>query len=337
MLFSKWKIKNLEIKNRIVMPPMCQYQATQDGMATSWHRIHYATRAIGGVGLIIVESTAISSNGRITKKDLGIWEDSQISGLKEVVDSVHEYGGKIAIQLIHAGRKCDCDTNILAPSPIAFGNLPIPKEMSIDDIKEVVCLFKMAAKRAYQAGFDSIEIHGAHGYLVSQFLSPITNQRSDEYGKNRALFLQEVIAACKEVLPKDYPIMLRISANDYAKDGNVPTDFIELLNPFKDSIDCLDISTGGVVGNVFTGENVQIFAGYQTRSCEIIKHGLQTIPCISGGLISDVYMANEMIANERCDAVFIGRELLRNPYWALHASKVLNADMPWPQSYSYAK
>ncbi|STQ85497.1 NADPH dehydrogenase [Helicobacter muridarum] len=337
-LFSTWNIKNLILKNRIVMAPMCQYQATKDGKTTKWHKLHYSTRAVGGVGLIILESTGVSPIGRITDKDLGIWEDSQIHGLKEIVDECHIYGAKVALQIIHAGRKSEIDGEILAPSPIAFSKkYKVPTEMNKNHIYQVISEFSLAAKRAQEAGFDAVEIHAAHGYLISQFLSPICNKRDDEYGRDRALFLKEIILSCRDKLGGSYPIIVRISANDYNNGGNEPKDFIQLLSPIKNLIDCLHISTGGIVGDVIMNEAAQIFPGYQTMACKIIKHGLQDIPCISGGLINDALMADEMIRNNRCDAVFIGRELLRNPYWCLHAAQKLHKDIQWHESYLYAK
>lgn len=337
-LFTPWKIKNLELNNRIVMAPMCQYASDDSGKPSHWHTLHYSTRAVGGVGLIIVESTAINRIGRITNKDIGIWDDEQIEHFLKITNAVHQYDGKIALQIFHAGRKCECSKDIVAPSAIPFNNeYPIPKELSKEEINNIIDDFKQAARRAKEANFDAIEIHGAHGYLISQFLSPISNQRKDEYGINRAKFLEEVLVGVKEVLPADFPILLRISADDYVYGGNKPNDFISLLSPIKHLFDCLDISTGGTVGGVILDENTTIAPGYQTKACEIIKSGLKDKLCISGGLIKDPDMANEMILNDRCDGVFIGRELLRNPYWPLQASLKLGIDFKWPHSYSFAK
>lgn len=203
-LFSNFKLKNLEFKNRIVMAPMCMYTAKEDGIATEWHKIHYATRALGGVGLIIQEATGVESRGRISDKDLGIWNDSQIEGLKKIVDTCKSLGAVMGIQLGHAGRKCEINNlEIIGPSAEAFSSeYKVPKEMSKEDINEVINAFKSAAKRCIEIGYDIIEIHGAHGYLINQFLSPLTNKRTDEYGgnlENRARFLKEVVKAVREV------------------------------------------------------------------------------------------------------------------------------------------
>lgn len=336
-LFSKSKIKNLELKNRIVMPPMCMYSAEEDGKATDWHVLHYSTRAIGGVGLIIQEATGVEPRGRISSNDLGIWDDSQIDGLKKIVSSVKSYGANICIQLNHAGRKCDANVEtIIAPSSIAYSaQYKTPVQMEKEDIENVVQLFKNAAQRALKAGYDIIEIHGAHGYLISQFLSPLTNKRTDEYGgsiENRAKFLLEVIKAVREVWPGEKPLMLRVSAEDYVGDGNHPEDVAAIINLVKhEGVDIINVSSGGVVDIA-----PSVYQGYQTKFAEIVRE-ITNLPVVTGGLLSDPHMAEEILRNERADFVFIGRELLRNPYWPLYADTVLNNETDWPIQYERAR
>ena len=222
-LFSKLKIKDMDLKNRIVMAPMCMDSCNdEDGIANNWHFIHYSTRAIGGVGLIIVESTGIEPGGRITDNDLGIWSEEHVKNLSNIVNECHKYGAKIGIQINHAGRKSETlSYPIIAPSPIAFNeHYRLPNEMTKEDINNTIDLFKAAAKRALTAGFDLLELHGAHGYLIGQFLSPLTNKRKDEYGgtkENRVRFLREIIQAVKTVWPETKPLQLRVSAEDYAR------------------------------------------------------------------------------------------------------------------------
>ncbi|MDD2190358.1 MAG: NADPH dehydrogenase NamA [Eubacteriales bacterium] len=336
-IFSKYNIGKLELKNRIVMPPMCMYVAPETGMATDWHVVHYATRAVGGAGLLIVEATGVSPEGRISSGDLGIWEDAQIPGLASIVKSVHENGAKIGIQLSHAGRKCEAiGMEIEAPSALPYDdNANTPREMTKNDIAETVEEFKNAAIRADKAGFDLIQIHAAHGYLINEFLSPLTNQRGDEYGgsyENRVRFLGEVLTAIRSVWPEEKPIEVRVTAEDYGEGGNQPADIAAMLNLIKDKgIDSVNVSTGGVISVA-----PKVFPGYQVPHAEMIKR-LTGLPVVAGGLLSDPAEADAIIEQEKADQVYLGRELLRNPYWALHASRVLNADFEWPTPYQRAE
>lgn len=332
-LFSTFKLKNLELKNRIVMAPMCMYSADEKGISNSWHYIHYGTRAVGGTGLIIMEATAVESRGRITSKDLGIWSDSHIEGLRSIVEECKKHGAKMGIQLAHAGRKCEAASEeIIAPSPIAFSEkYRTPKEMSKEDIKEVVSAFKAAAIRAKEAGFEVIEIHGAHGYLIHEFMSPVTNKRKDEYGgsaENRARFLKEVISAVREVWTEELPLILRVSAEDYAEEGNSPEDTAEIIDFAKDAgIDIVHVSSGGLVE-----ARINVYPGYQIGFAEVIKC-ITNLPVIAGGFITSPLMVEEILQNNRADLVFLGRELLRNPYWPLRASKELQEEIEWPVQY----
>lgn len=336
-LFSSYRVKNLELKNRIVMAPMCMYSADDEGNPGTWHYLHYGNRAVGGTGLIILEATAVESCGRISAKDLGIWDDSHIEKLSDIVKECKKHGTKMGIQLAHAGRKCEVNTeDIIAPSAIAFNEqYKTPREMSLADIKRVIGSFKEAARRAKEAGFDIIEIHGAHGYLINEFLSPLTNKRTDEYGgslQNRGRFLKEVIEAVREVWTKELPIILRISAEEYAKGGNNPNDLAEIINYVKEAgIDIVDVSSGAIVD-----AKIETYPGYQVKFAETIKE-ITNLPVIAGGLITSPLMAEEIIQNGRADLIFLGRELLRNPYWPLMAAKDLKDDIEWPNQYSRSK
>jgi len=336
-LFTSLKIKDMEIRNRIVMPPMCMYSSDNEGKANSWHFIHYATRAIGGVGLIIVEATAVEPKGRLSDNDLGLWDDSHVEGLSKIVEEVKRHGAKIGIQINHAGRKCAANEEvIIAPSVIAFDeSYNTPVEMTKDDIKNTVNLFRNAALRAYKAGFDMIEIHGAHGYLINQFLSPLSNKRTDEYGgslKNRARFLKEVIHAVREVWPAEKPLGVRVSAEDYAEGGNHDTDLAEIINMVKsEGVDMVNVSSGAVVP-----VKMKVYPGYQIKFAETVKK-ITGLPVIAGGLITEAVMAEEILQNERADMVYMGRELLRNPYFPLNAAKEVRDEIIWPKQYERAK
>lgn len=332
---KNYTLKNLNLKNRIVMPPMCMYSSDETGMANDFHYTHYVTRAIGAVSLIIVESTGVVENGRTTDNDLGIWNDKQIDGLKKIVDGVKKHGSKIAIQLNHGGRKyTGTASQAVAPSAVKFDEKStLPKELTRDDIKEIVLKFKDAAERVDKAGFDAIEIHGAHGYLIHQFLSPLSNLRKDEYGgdiKNRTRFLKEILQAVSKVWPKEKAILLRVSAYDYKDGGITSNDMIEIINEIKDYIDIVHVSTGGLIP-----VEINAYPGYQVNYSSIIKEKCK-IPTIAVGLITDVNMAEEIISNNRADLVAVGRELLRNPYFVLNEAKIRNLDFDYPEQYKGA-
>lgn len=316
---TEFNLKGLVIKNRIVMPPMCMYSADENGNVADFHETHYISRAMGGVGLIILEATAVTPNGRISSNDLGIWSDEHIRGLKEIVDKAKVYGAKMGIQLAHAGRKCGSnDEFIVAPSPIRFSDdYRLPRELGKDDINKIVLQFKEAARRAYVAGFDIIEIHGAHGYLIHEFLSPLSNKRNDNYGgsrENRVRFLKEIISSVKEVWPNDKPILLRVSADDYTEGGIDKAEIVEIVKLVKDDIDMVHVSSGGVVS-----ARINLYPGYQVTHAETIKKECN-IPTIAVGLIRDYDHIEEIISNNRADMVALGRELLRNPYLVLNMS-----------------
>jgi NADPH2 dehydrogenase len=336
-LFSPIKVRELEMKNRIVMAPMCMYSAKEDGEVTTFHKLHYATRAVGGVGLILTEAVAVEKRGRISCQDLGIWNDKQIDGLRELVELCKENDARIGIQLAHAGRKCGAeDEQPIAPSAIGFSNeYKTPIEMSQQDINEVIKAFQAAAERADKAGFDIIELHGAHGYLINQFLSRLTNKRSDEYGgsvENRARFLKEIVVSVREVWPKEKPLMIRFSAEEFEDKGNHPDDTAKIINLIKeDGVDLINVSAGGVVPN-----RPSVYPGYQLEYANEVNYKTG-LPVVGGGLIKSPLMCEEIIQNNRADMVYLGRELLRNPYWALTAAKELGDDLKWPEQYERAK
>lgn len=330
-LFEPYTIKGTVLKNRIVMAPMCMYQSDrEDGKVTDWHRVHYPTRAVGGVGLIITEATAVQPQGRISARDLGIWDDSHTEGQAEIVRLMKQNGAKTGIQLAHAGRKATVDGEIQSASPIAFdSNYKIPKEMSAAEIAETVEAFKNGAIRAKEAGFDVIELHAAHGYLINQFLSPLTNQRTDEYGgspENRYRLLGQVIDAVNGVW--DGPLFVRISAHDYSEGGMTPELYVEMCQWMKQQgVDLIDVSSGAVVP-----AQIPVFPGYQVPFSETIK---KQTPIATGavGLITSPLHAEEILQNGRADLVFLARELLRDPYWAYSAAKELRADIAAPAPY----
>lgn len=314
-IFKEFELKNLKLRNRAVMAPMCMYCAENDGLTTDFHYVHYLSRAIGGIGAIILEATGVTPNGRITDKDLRIWNDNHIDGLKNIATSIKKYGAAAGIQLGHAGRKCEIKSEeIIAPSAIAFSeDYKKPKAMDETDMETVKVAFKDAAKRALEAGFDFIEIHGAHGYLISEFLSPLSNKRTDKYGgniENRCRFLVEIIREIKKVWPDDKVLALRVSARDYIVGGNTRTEMAQIIDIVKpEGIDLVNVSTGAV-----TPARINTFTGYQIPDAEYIKYH-SNIPTIGGGLITTAQEAEEIIENNRCDLVFFGRVLLRDPYF----------------------
>lgn len=331
-LFEPYTIKDITFKNRIVMAPMCMYQSDlEDGHVRDWHRVHYPTRAVGQVGLIIIEATAVQPAGRISAQDLGIWDDAHIEGLADIVRLMKQHGAKTGIQLAHAGRKATVEGPIQAPSAIAFNDkYQTPVEMSKEEIKETVQAFKDGAVRAKKAGFDVIELHAAHGYLINQFLSPLTNKRSDEYGgssENRYRLLREVIDAVNEVW--DGPLFVRISAHEYAEGGMDPEQYVEMAQWMKaQGVDLVDVSSGAVVP-----AQIPVFPGYQVPFAETIKH---RTPIATGavGLITSPLHAEEILQNNRADMIFLARELLRDPYWAYTASRELGASIDVPEPYT---
>lgn len=330
-LFSPYTIKNMTLKNRIVMAPMCMYSShEEDGKVQNWHYTHYVSRAVGQVGLIILEATAVTAQGRISPQDLGIWNDDHIEGLSHLTSLMKSYGSKTGIQLAHAGRKAVIDGEIIAPSAIPFNEtMKTPKEMTVEEIKDTINAFKKGAERAQKAGFDCIEIHAAHGYLINEFLSPLSNKRHDEYGgseENRYRFLREVIDGVKEVW--DGPLLVRVSASDYHNDGLKIEDYVHFSKWMKEQgVDLIDVSSGALVP-----ARIKTFPGYQVPFAEQIKHEAG-IPTGAVGLITTAIQAEEILQNDRADLIFIARELLRDPYFPRTAAKELGVTIEAPKQY----
>ena len=323
---------------------MCQYSA-DDGIASSWHDVHIGSFATGGAGLIIMEAAGVTPEGRISTKCLGLWSDKHVERLKPIVDFAHSQGTKIGIQLAHAGRKGSClppwsdhpmatleegGWESVAPSAISFGGkYPTPRELTTSEIKDLVESFATAAKRVVSVGFDLVEIHAAHGYLIHQFLSPISNQRSDEYGgsfENRIRFMVEIAKAVRASIPDSMPLFVRISATDWLEGGWALEDSVELAKILKGiGVDLIDVSSGGTS----SGAPVPVGPGYQVPLAAEIKK-VAEIATSAVGLITDPLQAESIVAEGQADAVMLGREMLRNPRWALHAAHVLNAEVNWP-------
>ncbi|SKB04510.1 NADPH dehydrogenase NamA [Sporosarcina newyorkensis] len=330
-LFTPYTIRGVEFKNRIVMSPMCMYSShNQDGKVGDWHKVHYPTRAAGQAGLIIVEATAVQPEGRISNEDLGIWSDDHIEGLSELVRLIKGYDARTGIQLAYAGRKSTVEGEIYAPSPIRFSEqYKTPVEMTREDIKETIESFKAAAIRAKQAGFDVIEIHGAHGYLINEFLSPLCNTRANEYGgssENRYRLLRQIIDAVRSVW--EGPLFVRISAEEYAENGMDTTQYIEMVRWMKtQGVDLIDVSSGGVVPAA-----INAFPGYQVPYADQIRKEAD-IPTGAVGLITSAIQAEEILQNGRADLVLLARELLRNPYWPYSAASELGVKIEPPAPY----
>jgi len=351
ILFSPIKIKNLTLKNRIVVSPMCQYSSV-DGFANNWHLVHLGSRAVGGAGLIITEATAVSPEGRISIVDLGIWKDEHQEKLREIVDFVHANGAAIGVQLGHAGRKASFDVpwenpsqvskendgwDTVAPSAIQFNPKDkMPVALDLKGIEKVKADFKTATLRALQIGFDVVEIHAAHGYLLHQFLSPLSNQRTDEYGgsfENRIRLLLEVVAAVQEVWPAENPLFVRISATDWVSGGWNEDESVQLAKVLKEhGVDVIDTSTGGLSRE----QQIPVEPGYQVRFAEKIK---QQTSIVTGavGLITSAQQSETILQEGKADLIFMARELLRDPYFPLRGAKEMGDDVQWPSQYQRAK
>lgn len=333
-LFSPYTMKGITLKNRIVMSPMCMYSSeNEDGKVTNFHHVHYASRAAGQVGLVMIEATAVTPEGRISTKDLGIWSDEHIEGLQKTVQLIHENGAKAAIQLAHAGRKAELYTEALAPSPIPFHDpMKVPVEMSKNQIQETIASFQEGAYRSKQAGFDVIELHSAHGYLINTFLSPLSNKRNDEYGgspENRYRLLKEIIDAVNKVW--NGPLFVRISANDYHPEGLTVHDYVQFAKWMKEQgVDVIDCSSGAVVP-----AHIDVYPGYQVQYAKHIKENGQ-IATGAVGMITSGKQAEEILHKNEADLIFIGRELLRNPYFPRIAANELGFELKEPHQYRRA-
>lgn len=333
-LFSPYKLKSLELKNRVVMPPMCQYSVEKkDGVANDWHYTHYVNRAVGGTGLVIIEMTDVEPDGRISDYDLGLWSDDQIPALARIVEACHQHGAKVGIQIAHAGRKAEDAPVPVAPSAIPFDEKSkTPRALSTEEVKDMVEKFRRAVRRAVQAGFDTIELHGAHGYLIHQFHSPLTNQRTDEYGKDLTRFGREVIEAAKSEMPADMPLIMRISAQEYVEGGYGIKESLEFSKVYREAgVDMFHISAGGE-GPIAAWGRPGTHAAYQVPLAREIKHTLD-IPVIAVGRLDEPALANAVIGNGDADLVAVGRGMLRNPYWTLEAAVRLGKETQVPKQY----
>jgi NADPH2 dehydrogenase len=335
-LLDPIRIRTLDLKNRIVVSPMCQYQAEDDGLVNDWHLVHYGSLSLGGAGLLITEATAIHPQGRITHRDLGIWNDEQIPGLTRLTQFAHQWGTKIGIQLGHAGRKADLRSPIVAPSEIPFSDhYQVPQALTATDMAHLVEAFAGAAGRAVSAGYDMVEIHGAHGYLLHQFLSPISNHRTDEYGGNRdgrARFPVQVARAVRAVVPDAMPVFIRLSASEYTDEGYTMEDMIYYAQQFKQAgIDVIDVSSGG---NVPVAPP-NVYAGYQVPFAEAIKQGAQ-VDVMSVGMLDNPELADAVIRSGRADLVAVARGFLYDKHWGHRAAIALHATPNVPKPYERA-
>ena len=351
LLFEPIKIRSVDLKNRIVVSPMCQYSSV-DGIANDWHLVHLGTRAAGGAGLVITEAAAVSEEGRITPDDLGIWKDEHIEFLKRIVDFIESQSSVAGIQLAHAGRKASHTSPwkgsrpltaeegawaTLAPGEIGYKPTdPLPKAMTKDDIQKVIDDFATAAKRALLANFKVIEIHAAHGYLLNEFLSPLSNHRNDEYGdsfENRIRLLLAVVEAVRSEWKNALPLFVRISSTDWVEDGWTETDSVALAKILKEKeVDLIDCSSGGNSPE----QKIPIGPMYQVPFAEKIK---KETGILTGavGMITTANEAEQILIGQKADLVVMARQFLRDPYFPLHAAKELGSEIPWPVQYERAK
>ena len=348
-LFEPLTIRGVTLRNRIAVSPMCQYSCT-DGLANDWHFVHLGSRAVGGAAIVFCEATAVTPEARISPEDLGIWSDRHAEALVRIVRFIHEQGSLAGIQLAHAGRKASTYRpwatqhgeipesergwrDVAAPSTIRFQeDYPMPRELTLEGIRGVTKAFAAAAQRARGAGFDVIEIHAAHGYLIHEFLSPLSNQRRDGYGgsfENRTRLAREVANAVRADWPESQPLFMRISATDWKEGGWDVEQSVELARAVKMlGVDLMDCSSGGVV----PGVKIPVGAGYQTRFAERIRReaGILTGTV---GMITEPVQADHIIRSGQADIVLLAREMLRNPYWPLRAAQELGQSASWPAQY----
>jgi 2,4-dienoyl-CoA reductase-like NADH-dependent reductase (Old Yellow Enzyme family) len=351
LLFSGLKIKNIELRNRIMVSPMCQYSSI-DGYASDWHLVHLGSRAVGGAAIVMQEATAVSAEGRISPDDLGIYKEEHLEKLSQITAFIHRQGAVPGVQLAHAGRKAshaspwkggkqisrsDGGWLTVAPSAISFSdNEETPESLDKNGIQKVIDDFALATQRALRAGYRIVEIHAAHGYLLHEFLSPISNKRSDEYGgsfENRVRLLIEVVEDVGEEWRSEYPLFVRISAADWIDGGWSIDDSVQLSNILKaKGVDLIDCSSGGIS----LQQKIPLGPGYQVPFAEKIKKesGMLTAAV---GLITTAHQAEEILLKEQADLIVLAREFLRDPYFPLHAAFALQEDLPWPLQYERAK
>ncbi len=350
-LFSPLTVRTVVFRNRIGVSPMCQYSAA-NGLVNDWHLAHLGARAVGGAGLVLAEATAVEARGRISPADLGIWDNTHVAGLRRLATFIAQNGAIPGIQLAHAGRKASTAPPaaggtplfpdgggwpIVAPSAVAFDSRsPVPEALDHDGIRDVIQAFRDGARRAHEAGFRVVEIHAAHGYLLHEFLSPLANQRTDEYGgsyDNRTRLLKRVCRAVRQEWPAEFPLFVRVSATDWADGGWNPDQTVALAHHLSSyDVDVIDCSSGGIA----PGIQIPAGPGYQVPFSQRIK---DTVPMLTAavGLITAPAQADQIIRNEQADLVLLGREMLRDPHWPLHAAKTLGHEGPWPVQYLRAK
>ena len=346
-LFEPLRIRGVEFKNRIFVSPMCQYSSV-DGMATDWHMVHLGSRAVGGAACVIVEATAVEPEGRISPDDMGIWSDAHIEPFRRINSFIKSHGAVPAIQLAHAGRKASTKApwkgggvlpvaeggwSVVGASAIPFDDgYPMPAELSREDIEALVQSFARGAKRALEAGFEMIELHNAHGYLLHSFLSPLSNKREDEFGgsfKNRVRFTRQVVEAIRGVIPDEMPLFLRISATDWVEGGWDAVQSVALAATVKPlGVDLIDCSSGAILPRVAIPQN----PGYQVPFAEQIRRdtGIMTGAV---GLITEAQQASDILEEGKADIVLLARKLLREPYWPLQAAAELGQELEWPDQY----
>jgi 2,4-dienoyl-CoA reductase-like NADH-dependent reductase (Old Yellow Enzyme family) len=347
-LFDPLKIRDLSFSNRVFVSPMCEYSST-DGFVNDWHLVHLGSRAVGGAGLVLTEATAVLPDARISPQDLGIWKDAHIEGLSRIARFIHEQGSVAGMQLAHAGRKANTWRpwdgngeipesaggwkNVVAPSAVRFADsYPMPQALTLEGIREVVDAFASAAQRAWVAGIRVIEIHAAHGYLLHEFLSPLSNQRTDAYGgsfENRTRMLRETIAAVRKVWPERAPLFVRISSTDWIEGGWDIRQSVELARQIKPlGVDLIDCSSGGNSPNT----KIPVGPAYQTPFAEQIRREANILTG-AVGMITTPAQAEGIISDGKADAVIMAREFLRDPYWPLRAARELGQPASWPVQY----
>ncbi len=335
-LFQPLHFGGLALRNRIVVPPMCQYTATPDGMPTDYHLVHYGSRALGGAGMLIIEATAVEPDGRISGRDLGIWSDEHVPALSRIARIIEEFGCVPAIQLAHAGRKCLPEAErMVAPSPIPFApDKRVPAELSIAEIDGLVQSFAVAAKRAVAAGFKVLELHAAHGYLLHEFLSPLANQRQDEYGgslQNRLRFPLQVAQVVRQAIPKYAMMTVRLSGDEFAEGGYSLPEMVQMSEAFVEAgCDMVHMSSGGSVP-----VRPEVWPGYQLQYARAVKQTVR-VPVIGVGLLDKVELAEFALREGFCDLVAVGRGILRDPNWPVAAAQLLGAEPPVPENMQIA-
>ncbi|WP_321370465.1 NADH:flavin oxidoreductase/NADH oxidase [uncultured Desulfuromusa sp.] len=350
-LFTPLKLREIVIPNRIFMSPMCQYSSS-NGKPQDWHLVHYGSRAVGKCGLVVTEATAVTQEGRISPDDLGIWSDEHAEAFIPIVDFIKAQGSIAGIQLAHAGRKASVSApwlggtplssenrgwQSLAPSPIPFmADFQTPREATIEDLDNINNQFSAATRRSLQAGFQVVELHAAHGYLLHQFLSPLSNHRTDEFGgslENRMRFPLRIAKTVRDLWPENLPMFVRISTTDWVDGGWDVEQSLEFCRQLKKlGIDLIDCSSGGLVADAV----IPVGPGFQTPMATEIKSQVK-IKTAAVGLITEPAQAEQIIVTGLADAVFLGRELLRDPYWPLHAAQILKDNGSWPAQYERAK